>query len=152
MDHPWVSRTLPTIDTLLPNNQSSPTSEDLKRTFAVSLHSDTSASHSLPSQQAWELSSQKQHAKDWSYSHCEFQSVTSVVCFSSWLVFHIPLRSDWLVKENWGAWEQLAAGGGVRNGGGWVWRTHVVEEWCCSPSEIIVTMLYNRAWLGCNKD
>lgn len=82
MDHPWVNKTLPTIDTLLPNNQSSPTSEDPKRTFSVSMHSDTSASHSLPSQQAWELSSQKQHAKDWSHSHCEFQSVTSVVCFS----------------------------------------------------------------------
>lgn len=30
----------------------------------------------------------------------------------------------------------------MRYGGGRVWRKHVVEEWCCSLSEIIVSGLY----------
>lgn len=114
-----------------------------EKTSAVSLRSDTSASHTLPPQQAREPGGQKQHAKDWNCSHCEFQSVTSVVRFSRllgvWYSFEVWLAP---VKENWGAWEQLAAGGGVKDEGGRVWGSgrRVVGGYCSLP-EILVSGL-----------
>lgn len=114
-----------------------------EKTSAVSLRSDTSASHTLPPQQAREPGGQKQHAKDWNCSHCEFQSVTSVVCFPRqlgvWYSFEVRLAP---AKENWGVWEQLAAGGGVKDEGRGVWGRHsgrrVMGSYCSLP-EIIVS-------------
>lgn len=134
--HPPLTRCYQTIRTR-------PLLSTLEKTSAVSLHSDTSASHTLPPQQAWEPGGQKQHAKDWNCSHCEFQSVTSVVCFSSllgvWYSFEVWLA---LVKENWGVSKQLAAGGGVE----WVGcrgdMVVVVVGGCCSLTAIIVSGIY----------
>lgn len=101
----------------------------LEKTSAVLPHGDTSVSPTLFPQQAQYADCQKQHAKDWKCSHCEFQSVTSVVCFSCvlgvWYSLEVCLA---LVKENGGVGEQHAAGGGVKDGKG----ECVVEiKWGC---------------------
>lgn len=121
-----------------------PPQRTLEETSAASLHSDTSASHTLPPQRAREPCGQRQRVKkiykkkNGNCPCCEFQSVTSAAC-ASWCSseLRLTLQVDKLrsCNEKWKAcrWERwrceatprvFSRAGSLFRGFLGEWRTH----------------------------